>query len=425
MSSEKSVPPAVGTLAEYTEAPFERRREWSQEGDVVRIEGDQEDHHMVTHPDHVEDILFDQENYKKFGGYEEVFGKGMLAQYGDQWRAQRGTLQPAFQPVQVESYVDSVRDIIHQSRERLTDGEVFDVRALMNDLTMEVMLDALFGGASGRKKETISEATEMITDWFLETATAGPVPDEVQREMEQSIENVSQVVDEMIAVRDGDRTSDDLLSILIAVGPDSDIGYSQERIRDEMLTMLFAAHETTALTLTYTLYLLADESEAEQKLHREVTEVVDGAFPSSDHLSELDYTEQVVNESLRVYSPAHSLFREATADVSVGEYTIPEGDVVYLPECVIHHDERWWDEPSEFRPERFAGESDRPTCAFFPFGVGPRRCIGEQFARAEAKLVVAAFTQEYTFERVTEEFNRYASLTAVPDRPIELLPHAR
>jgi cytochrome P450 len=424
MSTESELPPVVGTLEEYSESPFERRREWAQEGDVLRIAGPEEDHHMVLHPDDVEDVLFDQSNFKKFGGYESVFGRGMVSVYGDQWRAQRGTLQPAFQPVQVEAYVDRVRGVLAEYRDKLEDGKTFDARSLMTDLTMEVMLDALFGGAD-EYMDTIGAATQDITDWFLESATAGPIPEDVQTEFEDSIDELSAVVDEMIERREADRSSDDLLSILLAVGPDSDADYGDERIRDEMITMFFGAHETTSLTLTYTLYLLADAPEVTQKLTAEVDEVVDTAVPSSDHLDELTYTEQVVDESLRTYSPAHSIFRVARNDVDIGGYTIPAGDVIYLPECVIHHDSRWWDDPEEFRPERFAGDDDRPTCAYFPFGVGPRRCIGEQFARAESKMVVATMFDEYTFDRVTEEFERHASLSAVPDRPIELTARRR
>lgn len=425
MSTERPLPPAVGTLAEYSEAPFKRRTEWAKEGDVVRITGPEEDHHMVLHPDDVEDVLFDQDNYKKFGGYESVFGKGMVAQYGNQWRAQRGTLQPAFQPVQVEAYVDRVQHVLKSYRDDLADGETFDARSVMTDLTMEVMLDALFGGAD-EYMDTIGTATQDITDWFLESATAGQIPEETQAEFEDSIEELAAVVDEMIQRRKGDRDSDDLLSILLAVGASSDADYDRERIRDEMITMFFGAHETTSLTLTYTLYLLAGAPDVTEKLTNEIDSVVDdNDVPNSDHLTDLQYTEQVVDESLRIYSPAHSIFRVTRNDVEIGGYTLPQGDVIYLPECVIHHDERWWDEPDEFRPERFAGESDRPACAYFPFGVGPRRCIGEQFARAESKLVVATMFDEFTFEQVTEDFDRYASLSAVPDRPIELTAHRR
>ena len=154
--------------------------------------------------------------------------------------------------------------------------------------------------------------------------------------------------------------------------------------------------------------------------------MLDGSLPSADDLSELVYTEQVIEGARRLYWPAHSLFRETVTDVTVGDHTIPEGDVVLLPQWVVHRDERWWDGPTEFRPERFGeAETDRPGFAFFPFGAGPRRCIGESFARAELKLVLAGLADNFEFECLTQEFEMQASLTAIPDRPIKVVAHAR
>lgn len=422
MSSKRELPPVVGTLAEYSEAPFERRTEWAEEGDVVRIRGPEADHHMAVHPDHVEQVLFDDnDKFVKFGGYESVFGQGIVSVYGDQWRAQRGTLQPAFQPGRVRSYCETIQEITREAVADLEDGQTIDARELFTDLTMEVMLNTLFGGATD-EQGTISKAAHRITEWFLETATVGDVPPEVQSDFEHGMEDLVELIDEMIEDRKGatEETDSDLLSMLIAIGTGGDADYTDERIRDEMITMLFAAHETTALTLTYTLYLLADAPDVETRLLSELDTVLDGDFPGPEHLDDLTYTEQVIDEALRLYSPAHSLFREATTDVNLGGYTIPQGDVLYLPQWVVHRDERWWEDPETFRPERFGGDADRPSFAFFPFGAGPRRCIGEEFARAEAKLVVAALADAFEFEQKTETFEMHASLTAIPDRPIEL-----
>ena len=421
MSTETERPPPVGTLAEYSEAPFARRTEWAQEGDLVRITGPDADHHMAVHPDHVEEIVFDQRRFKKFEAYESVFGKGVISVYGDQWRAQRGAIQPAFVPQKVRQYVTQMRGVVRSVTNRLGGGGTFDARSVFSDLTMEVMLRALYGGVNG--KEPISAAAERITEWFLESATAGDVPPEVQGGYESGLSELVTLIDEMVAERDGSEDGD-LLSMLIALGADSDAEYTSDRIRDEMITMLFAAHETTALTLTYTLYLLADSPGVEQRLHAEIDEVVDGELPTAEEIDELTYTEQVIDEALRLYCPAHALFRETTEEISLDGYTIPQGDVVQLPQWVIHRDERWWDEPTAFRPERF-DERDHRSYAFFPFGVGPRRCIGEDFARAESKLVVASLCNQFSFDRLTEEFEMHASLTAVPDRPIELVAHDR
>jgi cytochrome P450 len=423
MVSENDRPPAVGSLAEYTEAPFDRRTEWATEGDLVRITGDEVDHHMATHPSYIEEVLFDTERFTRMDTFDRVFGQGVLTVSGDQWRAQRGALQPSFTPRTVQSYAEEMREIVQETVAETNSAECLDVRALFSDLTMEVMLETLFGGSDG-KKQTISEAAAQITEWFFESATAGEVPPEVQRELDISLDKLTSLIGEMIADRDGS-DDQDLLSTLIALGSDSDAEYTEERIRDEMITMLFSAHETTALTLTYTVFLLANAPEVEQRLLAELREVVGHGVPEAQHLEKLHYTEQVINESLRIYCPVHSLFRVPVEDITLGDYTVPEGDVVHLPQWVIHRDDRWWESPTEFRPERFTEESDRPSYSFFPFGAGPRRCLGEHFARAEAKIALAGLVQQFSFDRVTDSFEMCASLTSVPDRPVEMVLTAR
>lgn len=424
MSTGTKRPPVVGTLAEYSEAPFERRTEWAKTGDIVRITGNEADHHMATHPEYVEEVLFEEEEVVKYDGFESVFGDGMVAQYGDQWQAQRGAIQPAFRPGMIQSYVETMRGTVQQFCAAIDDGQTFDAREQFTDLTMEIMLQTLFGG-TGERKETISGAAERITEWFLESATAGEVPPEVQSDYERGMDDLLELVDGMIADRRSGQGGGGLLSMMIELGPDSDANYTDERIRDETINMLFGAHETTALTLTYTMYLLAGNPEAASRARSELSSVVGEGVPESEHLSELEYTEQTVDEALRLYCPAHSLFRETTADIELGGYTVPEGDLILLPQWVIHRDGRWWDDPETYRPERFADDSDRPSFAFFPFGAGPRACIGETFARAEAKVVVGGLLDAFEFERETETFEMQASLTAVPDRPVELTARTR
>lgn len=411
-------------MREYNEAPFERRTEWATEGDIVRITGPDVDHHLVVHPDYIEEVLFDEERFEKLDTFESVFGDGVFTVYGDQWRAQRRGISPAFAPEMIESYAETIREITAQAVAEIEDGETRDTRELFVDLTVRVMLETLFGGA-GDQTEPIADAAERITEYFLESATGGEVSPDVQSQFDASRERLIELIDEMIHKHDGADPEGDLLSVMVALGPDSDANYTDERIRDEMITMLFAAHETTALTLAYTMYLLADAPEVERRLRAELTDALDGAAPGPDHLDELTYTEKVIDEALRLYCPAHALYRVTRRDVEIGGCVVPEGDVLHLSQWVVHRDERWWDDPTEFRPERFEGDNDRPRFAFFPFGAGPRRCIGEAFARAEAKLVVAAFLDEFTVDRVTESFDLRAGPTAVPDRPIELIFHTR
>jgi cytochrome P450 len=424
MPSSNSQPPTVGTLAEYAEAPFERRTEWAREGDIVRITGADADHHLVVHPEYIEEILFNESQFVKLDTFESVFGDGVFTVYGDQWRAQRTAMAPAFEAEMVESYAETVHERAATAVGEIDDGGTIEARQFFVDLSTRLMLETLFGGAGGRE-EPIVTAADQITDYFVAETTAGEATAEEESRFEAARERLVELIDEMVAERRGSELGGDLLSTLIATGADSEADYTDERIRDEIITNLFAAHETTALTLAYTAFLLADAPAVERRLRAELAEELDGDVPGPEHLERLEYTEQVIDEAMRIYCPAHAIYREATCDVEVGGYTVPEGDVVHISQWVVHRDGRWWDEPTTFRPERFEGGADVPRFAFFPFGAGPRRCIGEGFARAEAKLVVAAFADAFEFERETETFEMHASLTAVPDRPIEVTHHRR
>lgn len=423
MSSENSQPPAVGTLGEYAEAPFERRTEWAREGDIVRIVGTDADHHLVVHPEYIEEILFDERQFVKLDTFESVFGDGVFTVYGDQWRAQRAAMAPAFEAEMVESYAETVRERTAAVIGGIDDGETIEARQFFVDLSTRLMLETLFGGAGGRG-EPIVTAADQITDYFVAETTAGEAATEEESQFEAARERLVELIDEMVAERRGGEPGGDLLSTLIATGADSEADYTDERIRDEIITTLFAAHETTALTLAYTAFLLADAPAVERRLRAELAEELDGDVPGPEHLERLEYTEQVIDEAMRIYCPAHAIYREATCDVEVGGYTVPEGDVVHISQWVVHRDDRWWDEPTAFRPERFDGGADVPRFAFFPFGAGPRRCIGEGFARAEAKLVVKGLFDRFGVERVTESFGLRAGPAAVPDGEIELTFHA-
>ncbi len=422
MSTDRQLPPTVGTTEEYGASPFEQWAEWARVDDVVRISGEEGDRYLVTHPELVEEVVFGDGPFAKTEGIQQQFGRGLVAEHGEQWRAQRGAMQPAFVPDRIESYAETIGEIVADTVDTIDDGAVLDLRELFAEFTMEVMVETLFGGSGD--DEAIRTAVDRLNEWFLQQNTGGETPESVVSERDRAMKQLVGMIDEMIAARRGG-DGDDFLSMLLSVGPDSDANYTDGRIREEVIAMLFAAHETTALTLTYTLYLLSGAPEVADRLHEETQSVLDGRPPGPEHLDELSYTERVIDEALRLYPPLHALARRPTADVELDGYTIPEDGVMYLSQYVIHRDERWWDEPTAFRPERFAAVDDRPRFAFFPFGAGPRRCLGEDFARAEAKLAVAGLTQQFSFEQLTETFQLRIGGTALPDRPLELRAHGR
>ena len=197
-----------------------------------------------------------------------------------------------------------------------------------------------------------------------------------------------------------------------------------EQIRDEMFTFLFAGHETTALTLTFALDLLTRTPSAAARLREEVDAVVDGRPEMADVFA-FEYAEAVIKEAMRLYPVAHEIRREPVEDVTFGDYRVPEGALVVLPTSVLHRDERFWDAPGEFRPERWLAERDRPEFAYFPFGGGKRRCIGQQFAMTEAQLILATLCAEFAFERRYDDLDLSVPVTLQPKGDVEMTVRER
>jgi cytochrome P450 len=211
--------------------------------------------------------------------------------------------------------------------------------------------------------------------------------------------------------RSREQPSADLLSRLLAARYDDGSPMSDQQLRDEAMTLLVAGHETTALTLSYCCYLLAQHPDAERALMAEWAQVLNGRAPTAADVPQLRYTTWVVRESMRLYPPAWGIGREAVQDCTIGGYHVPKGTQLYLNQWVVHRDPRWFDEPEVFKPERWNNDLVKrlPHGAYFPFGDGPRICIGNHFAMMEAVLVLATIGQRYR-------------MTLVSDRPLALVP---
>jgi cytochrome P450 len=213
----------------------------------------------------------------------------------------------------------------------------------------------------------------------------------------------------------------DLLSILLRARDRGE--QSDENLRDEMVTMLLAGHDTTALTLTYTWYLLSEHPEVESRLHDELDSLLGGERPTFADVRGMEYTEAVLNEAMRLYPPVYTIFREPQVDVRLGGYRIPAGSAVMLPQWAVHRSERYWDSPLEFDPDRWLDEraDDRPRFAFFPFGGGPRFCIGKQLSLLEARLILGTVCQQYRLEYQGDEpFDLRGSLTMHPRQAMSM-----
>jgi len=223
-----------------------------------------------------------------------------------------------------------------------------------------------------------------------------PVPAMIR--VKRAVRELDGIVDRIIRQRraSGEDTGD-LLSMLMAARDEDGSGMTDRQLRDEILTFLLAGHETTAVSLSWTWYLLSEHPKVEQKLRKELTQVLGGRAPQLEDLSRLPYTEKVVKESMRLYPPAWSLARTVTKEVELGGYRLPVGANVVMSQWILHRDPRFFEQPEQFNPDRWTAEAAQrlPRFAYFPFGGGPRLCIGASFAMMEANLLLAAIAQRF------------------------------
>ncbi|MFO0950639.1 MAG: cytochrome P450 [Isosphaeraceae bacterium] len=332
-------------------------------------------------------------------------GEGLLTSEGEFWRRQRRLAQPAFHRERINAYAQVMVDFTERMLRTWQDGQSRDVQADMMALTLEIVTKTLFdadivGSASG-----VAEAMETLMFCFTDRVNRLvrlpvwiPTPSNLM--FRKAIRSVESVLYAIIAERRRTgKDHGDLLSMLLHAQDDEGDGggMTDRQLRDEAVTLFMAGHETTANTLAWAWYLLSLHPEAEARLHAELDEVLDGRPPEVADLPRLKYTDHVVTETLRLMPTAWLLGREAVEPVEIGGYNVPRGVTLWMSEWVIQRDPRWFDDPDAFRPERWAdGLSKRiPRYAYFPFGGGPRICIGYQFAQMESVLLLAAIARRF------------------------------
>jgi cytochrome P450 len=334
---------------------------------------------------------------------------------------------------QIADYTETMVSAVDQSADEWTGEPIVNIEDEMKALTLRILVKSIFGGDIDYEGQQIRQTVEKLQEpgqpakQPIARVVPKWVPIPMWRRYKQGIREMESVIETFVeARRDEAERHDDLLSRLLTSTDEDGEGMSETLLRDELMTFLFAGHETTATALTFTWYLLSQHPDVERKLHAEVDAVLDVGPATFDDLSELEYTEQVIEESMRLYPPVPQIPRETTEPVEIGGYAIPEGATVAPSQWTIHRDERFWEQPAQFRPERFATERDRPQFAYFPFGGGPRRCIGQQFAMVEAKLILASLAHRYRLELQSDpEIDLAVSITTMPIDPIEMQVQAR
>lgn len=364
---------------------------------------------LITDPDLIEQVLVtDAKHYvKHFGAraYKPVLGNGLVTSEGAFWLRQRRLAQPAFLKSRVLSYAPVMADLTRQMLATWRPGQPIDVHYAFSELTSAIALKTLFDlddpGDRERFTDTLRTAFDLMSARFR-TLVKLPnwVPTPANRRLKRAVADLTAVVDGFIAQGRARKTpGDDLLSRLVAAQDDDGTRMTPRQLRDEMMTLYLAGHETTALTLSWAWLLLAQHPAAEDRLVEEWRRVLGGRPPTPDDLPNLPYTDAVITEAMRVYPPVYLIGREATKDLELGGYRVKKGYTVFMSQWVNHRDPQHFPEPEAFRPERWLDGLARrlPKYAYYPFGGGQRVCIGNTFALMEAAVILATVGQRYKF----------------------------
>ena len=428
--------PVVGAVPESIVGGLEFTERVAHEyGDVVHWTGLGGQFYQLNHPEHIAHVLVhNNTNYVKGEQFQRILrpltGDGILNSEGEAWRRNRRLIQPAFNPDRISVYAEMMTDQTARTLDGWADGETVTIHEEMMELTLRIVAEALFGVDIDRYVDEIEgamnsflPATASLSNLLLPEAV--PLPS--RRKMARARETLDAVVDDIIAEKRREPGEDDVISMLLDAQSDG-APLDDEQIRDEAITLLTAGHETTAVSLTYTTYLLAQHSNIEEKLVAELDDVLGGDRPTIADLDDLSYTERVVEESMRLFPPVPSIVREAKAGDRIGGYDIPAGSRIFLSQWVVHRDDRWYDDPLAFRPERWTDEmrDSLPQLAYFPFSAGPRRCIGDRFAMLEARLILAMIYQQYHLELTSgRNVEVIQTVTSRPDEDIRMQLHER
>ena len=414
--------PVLGNTVDIMRRPLAFLDELRTYGDVVRYDLLGDTVTALLHPDHVERVLVEEpERFERYLFAEQGFDfapEGILFTNGEQWRHQRRLFQSGFTMDRIRSYADTMSAYAAEAAAEWEDGQEVVLNDRFSTLTLRILAAALFDVEvdPDGEDEAIVSAARIINERSDSNSYAAVVPNWVptpgNRRYKRALEEYRRRVDTLIERRRGE--GDDLLSILL----DADDDLSEAELRDNLITFTFAGHETSSLALTYTVLLLAQHEEIRAALDAELDAVLDGERPRFEHVPRLERTERVLTEAMRLYPPAYIMFRTPTEDVRLDGYELPEGSIVTLPQYAIHRDERFYDDPGAFRPDRWTDDADRPEYAYFPFGGGPRHCIGMRFAMLELKLVLATLAQRFEFEVLSDpdpELNPGATLQPAAD----------
>lgn len=389
-------------------------------GDVVEFGLLNERVILFNHPDAIDELLIGQKDKlikdSLTRDLSMLLGQGLLVSEGTFWRRQRKLAQPAFHRQRIEAYGDVMVRFTERAIAQWRDGQKRNLHEDMMRLTLDIVAETLFGvediSAVARK---IEWALQVLMERFTGLGHFVPlgIPTPMNLRSRKAIEELDTIIYRIIAERrrSGDDRGDLLSMLLAATSEDEGHKMTDKQLRDESITLLLAGHETTALTLTYCFHLLGQHPHVADQLAAEITSVLGDRPATAADLPKLKMADAVVRESMRLYPPAWAVGREAIEPCKVAGIDIPVGTQLWAAQWIVHRDARWFPEPLAFKPERWANDFAKtlPKHAYFPFGGGPRVCIGNAFAMMEAVLLLVTIVRSH-------------SLRALSKGPIETIP---
>lgn len=380
-------------------------------GDIVHVGLGPYHIYLLNHPDYLHEMLVRQTSIMRkprtlSRPIAEFLGNGLLVSEGAYWLQQRRQIQPAFYPKRVTDYAQTITGCIVEEIATWQDNCIYDVDHEFMKMTLRMVTRALFDTEIAGEIDDVAEAVKTLQHISYQQGQAAiPVPAWVPLPAHLTKRRAIKLLDKLVMkiVREGQAASNgetDLLSTLLAGVDDTGTPLTEQQVRDEVMTVLLAGHESTANAITWMCWLLAQHPAVVDQLRAELNRVLCGRLPTHDDLKDLPYNAMVVKEALRLYPPAWALPRETTEDTEIGGYPIHRGSLLLGVPFLIQRDSRYYDQPESFMPERFANNAERhlPQHVYLPFGGGPRYCVGSTFALLAMQLTLATVYQRYDLQ---------------------------
>lgn len=434
--------PFLGVLPRFMRDPLGCLMDASQHGPIVDLGANT---YSVNDAALVKYIL--QENHRNYDNRQTptlmrlrpLLGRGLVLNEGESWLHQRRLMQPAFHRKRLASLATMMTDeaarLVQRWQTPAAGCAPISISREMTQVTMQIILKSMFSTDIEGEFDGISQAIQVaLAQISKRVMSLVNVPDSWptagNRAFDAAIKTLDTYVYRIIEERRrSGKEKDDLIGMLLAArDEDTGEGMSDTQLRDEVMTLFLAGHETTANLLTWAWYLISTNLEVEQRLHAELDTVLGERLPTMADLQGLSYTRMIIDETLRLYPIAWLISRQPNQDDNVGGYRVPAGATVLVSPYVIHHSPAYWENPEQFDPERFSPErsTDRSHYAYFPFGGGPRQCIGNSFALMEAQLIIATIAQSYRLRLLPgEQVELKGAITLIPQNPIQMTVHPR